>query len=176
MVVIYCYWQYRIWNGFYVLFQDTFLWIIEHYLFLSKQTKSFMLFQLLFLRECHCCWPKKKLLELHYICVFVCISNDNHIIMFHVTCNVQNAQMFERGMINSKITFMIFQFLIQNKWSDFCSFNLTKVFSPRNMQEKLENVIFWIKFFWCLNLEFVVIKLLPFVVLTLFQLISSKVY
>ena len=108
MVVIYCYWQYRIWNGFYVLFQDTFLWIIEHYLFLSKQTKSFMLFQLLFLRECHCCWPKKKLLELHYICVFVCISNDNRIIMFHVTCNVQNAQMFERGMINSKITFMIF--------------------------------------------------------------------
>ena len=48
MVVIYCYWQYRIWNGFYVLFQDTFLWIIEHYLFLSKQTKSFMLFQLPF--------------------------------------------------------------------------------------------------------------------------------
>ena len=51
MVVIYCYWQYRIWNGFYVLFQDTFLWIIEHYLFLSKQAKSFMLFQLLFFYE-----------------------------------------------------------------------------------------------------------------------------
>ena len=131
------------------------LCIVSRYFFVNYWTLSFSLQASqelhafptsFFLRECHCCWPKKKLLELHYICVFVCISNDNHIIMFHVTCNVQNAQMFERGMINSKITFMIFQFLIQNKWSDFCPFNLTTVFSPKNMQEKLENVTFWIKY------------------------------
>ena len=88
MVVIYCYWQYRIWNGFYVLFQDTFLWIIEHYLFLSKQAKSFMLFQLpFFLRECHCCWPKKKLLELYTISAYsyVYIQRQSH---HHVSCDV----------------------------------------------------------------------------------------
>ena len=57
------------------------------------------------------------------ICVFVCIQyiyifNDNHIIMFHVTCNVQSTQLLLRGMIIQKIH----TFLLLNKW--------TKVFSP----------------------------------------------
>ena len=108
MVVIYCYWQYRIWNGFYVLFQDTFLWIIEHYLFLSKQAKSFMLFQLPFFYENVIVVDLKKSYWNYtlYLRIRMYIFNDNHIIMFHVTCNVQNAQLFERGVINSKIAYI----------------------------------------------------------------------